>query len=273
MGGSAQNQVRLLENEWTIRMKRLLKAALRQMGLEVSRIPKQSNPGGADRPIANIRMFLEDIHARGFNPQGIIDVGANRGHWTRMALSVFPNARVLMIEPQEEMRHSLEGLCSSFKSVEYVRAGAGRESGELVQTIWEDLAGSSFLPEVRDDKIADGTQRNTPVVTIDELLSERKSFVPDLVKLDIQGFELEALKGATSAFGATQVFILETSLYHFMKGMPTTADCIRFMAERGYELYDVTEFLRRPLDGALGQIDLAFALREGTLRSSDRWGA
>jgi FkbM family methyltransferase len=259
-------------------MKQLLQAALRKVGFKLSRIPKQSTssesyPGKAGRPIANMRMFLEDVQARGFNPQGIIDVGANRGDWTRMAKSVFPFARVLMIEPQEEMKNSLEELCRSFSSVEYVRAGAGRESGELVQTIWEDLAGSSFLPEVRDDKLADGTQRKTPIVTIDELLNERKSFVPDLVKLDIQGFELEALKGATSAFGATQVFILETSLYHFMKDMPTTADCIMFMAERGYELYDVTEFLRRPLDGALAQIDLAFALREGTLRSSDKWEA
>jgi FkbM family methyltransferase len=261
-------------------MKRLFKATLRKMGLEITRIAKQSDSGGStpiaggiERPIANTRMFLEDIHARGFNPRGIIDVGANRGDWSRMAMSVFPSARMLMIEPQREMIPFLEEVCSSFESVEYVRAGAGREPGELVQTIWADLAGSSFLPEVHDDNLANGTQRKTPIVTIDKLLSERGSFVPDLIKLDIQGFELEALKGATSTFGIAEVFILETSLYHFMKDMPTTVDCIRFMADRGYELYDVTDFLRRPLDGALGQVDLAFALREGSLRSSDRWSA
>lgn len=123
-----------------------------------------------------------------------------------------------------------------------------------------------------DDKLADGKQRLTAIVTIDELLYERQSFVPELVKLDIQGFELEALKGATSAFGATQNFIIETFLFHFMKHMPLTLDCIKFMAERGYDLYDVTDYLRRPLDGALPQIDLGFALREGSLRSSDKWG-
>jgi FkbM family methyltransferase len=259
-------------------MKQLLKAALRKLGLKVSRIryqptPDGLNPGGAGRPIGDVKMFLEDIQARGFSPQGIIDVGANRGDWTRMIKSVFPQARVLMIEPQEEMKHSLEDLCRSLSSVEYVRGGAGSEPGELVQTIWEDLAGSSFLPEVCDDKLADGSQRKTPIFTIDALLEDRKSFVPDLIKLDIQGFELEALKGATSAFGKTQIFILETSLYQFMRGMPTTRDCIEFMGERGYELYDVTEFLRRPLDGALAQIDLAFVLKQGSLRSSSRWGS
>ena len=232
---------------------------------------KTAAPGSAQRRIANITMFLEDIRARGFDPKGIIDIGANRGNWTRIALSVFPNARYLMIEPQEEMKELLNQFCGEHETLEYIQAGAGSESGELVQTIWEDLAGSSFLPAVSEELLAAGTQRVTPIVTIDELLAARQSFVPDLVKLDIQGFELQALLGASSIFGRTQVFILETSLYHFMPGMPLTVDCIRFMSERGYELYDVTEFVRRPLDGALGQIDLAFVVRNGDLRKSHLW--
>ena len=218
------------------------------------------------------KAFLNAIRERGFNPKGIVDVGANYGNWTQTALSVFPQAEVLMIEPQEEMKPYLDALCKAYKTLEFIQAGAGKESGELVQTIWPDLAGSSFLPEVNCDRLQDGTQRRTPIVTIDQLLGERKSFVPDFIKLDIQGFELEALKGATSTFGKTELFILETSLYHFQKVNPIASDCIRFMSQNGYELYDVTGFLRRPLDSALGQIDFAFALQGGSLRSSNRWG-
>ena len=188
-----------------------------------------------------------------------------------MALSVFPETKVVMIEPQQEMQNYLNQLCRENRRLEVVHAGAGREVGELVQTIWEDLAGSSFLPETSEAKLRDGTQRVTPIVTIDKVVADRSGFSPDLVKLDIQGFELEALKGATSLFGRTQVFILETSLYEFMPKMPITADCINYMSSHGYEFYDVTEYLRRPLDGALGQIDLAFALRDGVLRNSAKW--
>jgi FkbM family methyltransferase len=188
-----------------------------------------------------------------------------------MVLSVFPEARILMIEPQREMQMHLDQLCRENQNLEFIHAAAGRESGQLVQTIWEDLAGSSFLPEPSEEKLQTGKQRITRIVTIDNLTKDRSEFFPDLVKLDIQGFELEALKGSTSLFSKTQVFILETSLYEFIPNMPITLDCINFMAARGYELHDVAEYRRRPLDGALGQIDLAFVLRDGVFRRSRLW--
>ena len=54
-----------------------------------------------------MRALLEDVRIRGFVPRAIIDVGANQGDWTKMALSVFPSARVIMIEPEI-------GMISSF---------------------------------------------------------------------------------------------------------------------------------------------------------------
>jgi FkbM family methyltransferase len=228
-------------------------------------------PGDKSRPIANIQFFLEDLSARGFQPKGIIDVGAHRGDWTRMALKIFPNAQVIMIEPQEELKPTLTQFCLLHKNVEFLASGAGRQKGELVQTIWSDLAGSSFLPDTSEKRLADGTQRVTPVTTIDEILTERPRFTPGILKIDTQGFELEVLSGAKSLLGKAEIIILETSLYQFIRGMPVTFDCIKFMEENGYVLYDITEYLRRPLDGALGQVDLAFALRNGTLRRSHEW--
>ena len=96
-------------------MKKVLRRMLGSLGLEVCRtkwLPPPSLPGSSDRPIADIRMFLKDIQARGFVPKGIVDVGAHSGQWTRMALSVFPAASVLMIEPQNEMVEKLEQVCA-----------------------------------------------------------------------------------------------------------------------------------------------------------------
>jgi FkbM family methyltransferase len=227
-------------------IKSMIKSAFSGLGIEIHR--------GRGGQIGKIVGFFRGIQARGFTPRGIIDVGANRGDWARLALSIFPDASVIMIEPQDEMQPYLSKLCSSVAGCHYVKAGAGREVGELVQTIWPDLAGSSFLPEPDTSQLQSGWQRKTRVVTIDSLLSETyPEFAPDVVKLDIQGFELEALSGAKTTFGRTEVFIVETSLFRFLPHQPVMREVISFMFDRGYELYDITGYERRPYDSALAE--------------------
>jgi FkbM family methyltransferase len=255
-------------------LKHSLKRLLNYAGLEIRKVQRgnMDEVGTDRRPIGHIRFFLEDVAHRHFSPRGIIDVGANRGEWTQMAKDIFPDATVLMIEPQDEMMPLLQKICRQEKHVELVQAGAGSTAGELVQTIWKDLNGSSFIPDSGNLSAQQSTQRVTPIVTLNDLMTERPSFSPDLVKMDIQGFEVEALKGATDLLGKTELFILETSLFRFMnERQPLAREIIAFMDEAGYEIYDITEHLRRPSDGALGQVDFAFAKRNGFLRQNGQW--
>jgi FkbM family methyltransferase len=226
-----------------------------------------AEPGTQKRPIGKLWSFVQDVKARGFEPRGIIDVGAHNGSWTRSALDLYPGTPVIMIEPLDEMEERLTRMVEEYPSCRYVKAGAGRQDGILLQTIWDDLTGCSFLPAPDPDEV----QRPTEVKTIDGILGALPDFQPDFVKLDTQGFELEALSGADSLFGRTELFIVETLLYEFMPRLPITREVIAFMAERGYEIYDVTELHRRPFDGALAHIDFAFVKRDGRFRGSNKW--
>jgi len=53
--------------------------------------------------------------------------------------------------------------------------------------------------------------------------------------------------------------------------MPVFSDVINFMLARDYVVYDFAGFLRRPLDGALGQCDICFVKKNGFLRKSNDW--
>jgi len=234
---------------------------------------EKSAPGSAGRPVGDVHSFLEDIKARGFVPRGFLDIGANRGDWSKMALEVFPGARSVLVEPQDEMESYLRCLCATDPRCRYFKCGAGREEGELVLTLWEDTYGSSYTVPKDEKLINEGIQRITPIRTVDGILRELgPSFVPDLAKVDVQGFELEVLSGGKSLFGLTEVFILETTLLvRNETAWPSIRTVIEYMGERGYEIYDLTSFLRKPSDGTLGQLDFAFVKIQGKFRQNFTW--
>ena len=255
-------------------MKSLVKEILRRTGYEIRKLNTVTDEPGSDRrPVGRMDVVLEDLKYRGLQCQTILDVGANQGHWSRMAKGVFPDADFILIEPQVEMKQQLEAFVSEFPGSIFVPAGAGAKKDVLTLTIWDDLAGSSLLPKPDDRLKTEGRQREIEIVAIDELLSSRNIPPPALMKLDIQGFELEALKGAERTFGQTEAYILEVSLFSFedVPGMPTFSDVVTFMLERGYVVYDFPGFLRRPLDGALGQCDVCFVKADSFLRKSKQW--
>ena len=213
---------------------------------------------------------LKAFKKRGFQPQVILDVGANRGEWSRHIKTVFNEADFFLIEPQVEMKPFLDKFCADFPGSKWFLVGAGRESGELSLTIWDDLAGSSFLPQ-ESEQFTHFANRIVPIVTIDELICKQAMPIPDLVKMDVQGFEIEALNGATRCFGATELFIIEVSFFHFLPEQPLFYEVVHFMHNQGYVVYDVPRLSFRPLDGALAQADICFAKQDGMLRASHRW--
>ena len=190
------------------------------------------------RPLGEQDSVFSDFKARGFNPSLIFDVGAATGSWTESVRAIFPAARYVTVEPRD----------TGFQPT--VRAAVGPEPGTAMLTDWE--TGSTLLAT----EAAAGNKYQVAVTTLDLLAQEFG--VPDLVKLDVEGFELETLKGAGTLIGRTELFVVEVALYRF-SGRPMVHEALPFMAERGYFLYDISGFIRRPFDGAVGMMDLCFA--------------
>lgn len=256
-------------------MKQFLKYLLNQTGYEIKKVnnvpPVDFDPN--TRPVGSFKELLQNVKTRGLACQAVLDVGAHRANWSRIAKEVYPDASFYLIEPQIELKEDLEQFCREVEKSAYFLAGAGAKQDTLTLTIWEDLGGSSFLPKPDSNLKEIGKQREIQIIAIDDLLDTGKIEYPEIIKLDIQGFELEALKGAEKTFGFTEVYILEVSLFSFndVPGMPIFADVVNFMLERDYVVYDFPGFLKRPLDGALGQCDVCFVKKNGLLRRSNDW--
>jgi FkbM family methyltransferase len=121
--------------------------------------------------------------------------------------------------------------------------------------------GSSVLPENSD------IPRHVvmmPVVTLDELIEAHSVVAPDFIKLDVQGYELEVLKGATKVLEHAEFVLLEVSTWQYNQGSPLLAEVVSWMEAAGFRPYDLFDFLRRS-DGVLLQVDLLFVRKTSKL--------
>jgi FkbM family methyltransferase len=193
------------------------------------------------------------LRAAGVAPRTILDVGAALGDWSRAAATAFPGARLVLVEPLEEFAPMLRAL----RGAQVVGAAAGAEPGERTLNVHADLVGSSLLHESEGPHV-DGLPRTVRVVALDRLAEELELEPPFLLKLDVQGAELDVLAGATSVVAESVAVHVEVSFFPFFEGGATFEAVVAALADRGLVVYDVLNLARRPLDGALAQADLLF---------------
>jgi FkbM family methyltransferase len=210
-----------------------------------------------------LRGALEHVKRLGFAPAAVIDVGAAKG--TFELYETFPNAKHVLIEPLEENTPNLMKIVESLKNAEFVIAAATKEAGTVTFNVHPDLDGSSLYLESEDSNV-NGVPRTVPAITLDGLCKERGLQGPLLIKVDVQGAELDVLAGAAQALQDTEYVILETSLFKFFVEGPQFYDVIVFMKERGFVLYDMLGYSYRLLDGAMSQVDLVFVKENGMFR-------
>ena len=183
-------------------IKNLAKSALRALGLEVRRY-RPPTP-------SRLRAFAGAWSRLNPPPSFIIDIGANHGAWTRSVIDIFPDAEFLMIEPQERLKvHSKDLLQRS--RVRWLTAGINDQSGSLLLTIPPRDDSASFRMSEADAKAHGYSQVEVPVTTLDEIVAQ-KGQVPQLVKIDAEGFDLRALRGASTLLGTTEVFFVECGI-------------------------------------------------------------
>ena len=219
-------------------------------------------------PKGDLVSIFYQLAARGFYPRHIIDVGANQGKWIRKAHSVFPYCTFTLIEPQREMQSRLEALCRRAPGSRWICAGAGAVAGELEFTVVPDTVSSSFTPSAEDAARYGYERRVVPIVTLDEVVRSEHGRIPDLVKIDAEGFEPQVMRGAQSLIGKTELFLLEACLLPPPRNWASPIELLSMMEDYDYEVFDITTLHRH--QGELALAEIAFVRRGGVLRPSSR---
>ena len=202
---------------------------------------------------------LEHLHQAGFRPRELFDVGASSGIFADEAWVVWPALKVHCFEPEPEYVQTLQKRASQDPRLRVCPALVGAHA-EPSKTYFHVLGASTLYPEnrLRSSKPViegGGPEQQCQMITLDDYCQEHGA-KPDFLKIDVQGYELEVLRGAERTLPLIDVILTEVNHIEVYAGAPLVAELIGYLAERGYALHDVCSLNRRPLDQALWQTDM-----------------
>lgn len=206
---------------------------------------------------------LANLKRAGFRCTGAVDVGAYSGEWASLAHACFM-CEIIAVEPQPGQQCAL---------TELARRIPARIEAVALSTAPGTMA---FRLEETNSRLASPSDEGAgPLVTVavdrlDRVLARHSGSRPNLLKVDVQGFELQVLEGAGECLGQFEVVILEVSIIR-IGPVPVFSEVIEFMGQRGYRLYDFLPMYYRPLDGALWQGDAFFVRDDSILVASLDW--
>jgi len=197
-----------------------------------------------------------------FVPTVVYDIGAYHGDWTKATRKVFPAAEYFLFEANPENALILRASGESH----FIAALAEKEGMQMKFHLPGDespATGASLYREKSIHYLRENS-RDLAVTTrrLDILAREHQLPSPDLIKLDVQGAELDVLNGAGAALENCSALIIELSLVQGNEGGPLAAEVIAGIDKLGFKCADVCK-IRRTVIGSVSQLDLLFV--SGTL--------
>ena len=177
----------------------------------------------------------------------VVDGGGHYGDWTTNYRAAFPSATVTVFEPFPTCVQALERSFGSDRQVKLVGKALGETTGERTLFCNRLSATNSLFqvdPAIREllpdpEWVTPEAEMKIPVVTLDEYCQEAGVSRVNLLKLDVQGSELLALRGAEKLLARAAVDLIYTELLfrpHY-QGQAYFFEVAEFLHRHGYSLH------------------------------------
>jgi FkbM family methyltransferase len=202
------------------------------------------------------RNALARLKSLGFAPAVIYDIGAYRGGWARLAAEVFPQAQFVLFEANRDHTAELTATGRRHLIVALGAADGGTRAFHVPRA--GDVTGASlYVENTAHYGEANLQVREVETARLDTLVARETLPGPDLIKIDVQGAELEVLAGASETLRSAGGLIVEVSFIDYNKGGPLAAQVIAEVDRLGFRCADLCEVHRSAHNFVL-QLDLLF---------------
>lgn len=250
--------------------RKLLKSLLPFGAVEMIRSRRRLRELGREVPLSDLwrseSLFrVAEFSGLGLFPAGhwkglryVVDVGANVGQWSNALLELVLPEKLIMIEPAPAAFEHLQREFGGKAFVELHNFAVGKEDGATTLHLTRDSTGASvLLPRAQmKDLIGSNwtveTEVDCPLRALDGVLAALPEI--SLLKIDVQGYEKEALAGAIQTLAKTRFLLIELNYMPQYEGGSWFGEIHEILTERhGFVLVDTTKPLR--LNGRASMAD------------------
>jgi FkbM family methyltransferase len=213
---------------------------------------------------------FQRIASSGIDIKHVIDVGASDGQWTRHCQRVFPNAAYFLVEARDTHEKALRAFRIESPNIDFAICTLGSQT--QTAAIYEHGNQTSVLTS----EYADAPQTTCTTVelkTLDTLITPKQLTGPTIIKLDVQGYELEVLRGGERLLETphVQFLLAEVSMRRIYDSAPLAHEVIQFAADHDFRIFDICSYCPRPHDQELAQCDVLFARNACKLFDYEGW--
>ena len=223
-------------------IKRFIKWNLFRFGYQIGKIPVGCQ---------NKYKWLREL-----NISSVVDIGANTGQFATEIKEWLPEVKIYSFEPIGDVYKQLLNNTSAFRNITAYNMALGAQNGTLDMQRNEFTAASSLLSLTDSAKetyafACKTVPEQIQIRTLDSMVANGQVEIDSnsLIKIDVQGYESEVLKGGREAISLANIIICEVCFIELYKGQAVFRDLVAQVEALGFELRALWDIDMSGVDG------------------------
>lgn len=203
----------------------------------------------------NIKNSIENLISKGIDIKCIYDIGGWMGYWTQeMSKGLLSSKEFIIFEANP---YYYEALSKLGKKV-FIDVLSDQKNIEI-EFYDSPLSGESYYKE-NTNYYKNDIPKKRITNTLDNIIEQNNLNLPDFIKIDTQGSELDILKGGIKALDNAKVVYIECPIINYNLGAPNIHQYLEFFDINNFYPLNILE--NHYMDDILVQIDILFIKKE-----------
>jgi FkbM family methyltransferase len=175
--------------------------------------------------------LIKSLKNMNIQPKKVLDVGANLGQFYSKFKSVFPESDILSVEGNPSCEYELSMVNPNYK-ICFLSKEHSQKTFYINSQAPQCSGGSLYKEKTPFYETATGQIVDT--ITLDSLNLDF-----DYIKIDVQGSEMDVIKGGLKTILNCSILQLELSVLEYNLGSPFASQLISYLYNLDFYLYDV----------------------------------